>query len=203
MRTASPAASLKARMSEAPVTYAVLPDYDLMIEALDERRKELNISCNELDDLADVATGYVAKCFGASRTKRLGWKSTFKIVRQLGLRIVFEIDPDATAATLAVARQRQTNQAREGNFAVPASKRVIDRALRYMATEFSWNEILAAVGKTRATVAAEQAAKAKSAAGPPAEQKTKRPAPATVAVDAPRVSAMSEFARTKTAAVGI
>jgi hypothetical protein len=97
--------------------YATISDYDLMIEALDERRKELKLSCNELDDLAGIAAGYFAKCAGASQVKHLGWKSAFGVARALGLRLVFEIDPDATAATLAAARQRNANQARPGNFA--------------------------------------------------------------------------------------
>src|SRR5208282_346724 len=121
-----PAACSEFHMSDVPAIYATLFNYDLLIEALDERRKELNISCNELDDRAGIATGYFAKCVG-SRTKTLAWKTVFKVARQLGLRLVFEVDSAATKATLAVARRRNVNQAREGNMAARCSPRARQR----------------------------------------------------------------------------
>lgn len=145
-------------MSEAEI-YASISDYGLLIEALDERRKELNLSCNELDDLASIATGYFAKCAGGSRTKTLGWHSVFKVSKRLGLRMVLEIDPAATAATLAVARPRQARQARPNNLAARSGRRTIHRALRHLALTCSWVEILKIVSAARAAVAAEQAAK--------------------------------------------
>ena len=145
-------------MNEAEI-YATISDYDLMCEALDERRQELNLSCNELDDLAGIASGYVGKCFGGSRTAHLGWKSAFVVARALGLRIVVEIDPDATAATLLTARRRHAKQARPNNLAAKIGGRTLERVLRYLAG-LSWNEAQAVLAEARATAAAEREAQA-------------------------------------------
>ncbi len=197
-------------MSEAEI-YASISDYELMLEALDERRKELGISCSELDDLAGIAAGYFSKCAGASQVKRLGWKSALLVARALGLRLTLEIDPDATAATLAAARRRNANQARPNNFAARPGKRALQRAMRHI-NKFSWSDILKAIhaAKKAGAEQAEQTVKAARKAAieankqPPASNEgrcngkahgaAKRPVPpAAGAFDAPMVEAMREF----------
>ena len=117
-------------MAAAAELYAVVSDYDLLIEALAERRLELNIDCNELDRVGGLADGYSAKCLGGSQTQRLGWISIFQIVRPLGLRIVLERD-DAIAAEFE-AEQRNGNQALAVGLAVVGRGRARHRFARHV-----------------------------------------------------------------------
>jgi hypothetical protein len=117
-------------LPQPPQLYAVLPSYDLMVEALAERRLERNISCEALDDAARLAAGYSSKALGPSQSARLGWKSLFKIVRPLGLRFVLEVDEEAAAA-LDIA-PRHDNQARAGNYARQPSTRVMSRVFKHI-----------------------------------------------------------------------
>ena len=173
--------------------YATVSSYNLLIEALDTRRQELNISCNELDELAGTALGYFGKCAGDSRTKKLGWKSTFPIARRLGLRLVFEIDEAATAETLAEACQRENAHVRTGNHSAPVSDRVVERALRHMATCYSWAEIVQAASGARKTIAAEKAARKKATAVLAPKNHDKRSSPAATAYDRGMLTAMADL----------
>lgn len=133
-------------MNEA---YAVLWSRDAAAEALNERRIELNLSLIELDEAARQAPGTAAKYLGPGGLKSLGVGSLFKLAGALGLRVVLEVDPVATANTLAESRSRNAAQARPDNFSQKCGKRTLTRALNHLAA-LDWNEALRAVAEARA-----------------------------------------------------
>jgi hypothetical protein len=143
-------------MNEASVC-AAPSNYEALVDAIDARRKELALSHADLDRIAGVAAGYTGKVLGPSRTKKIGWLSTFDYLGALGLKIVLVADDEMAKRHAKRGLPRQAHQARPGHFAVAPSGRHIERVLRHMATCYSWREIMGAASQARATVAAEQA----------------------------------------------
>ena len=130
---ADAANSMPRALTMVPQLYAVLANYDLMIEALNERRIERSISFAELDAAGKLPDGYASKAFGGSQTKRLGWKSLFNIVRPLGLRIVFEIDEEAALEADATMNKRHDSQVRANNYAHPPRMPIMIRVFKHIA----------------------------------------------------------------------
>ena len=172
---------------EAPATYAVLWNREAAAEALNERRIDLRLSMIELDETANQAAGTSAKYLSPGQTKCLGVESLFRLAGALGLRVVLEVDPKATAALLEQSRPRRANQVRLENFSQKCGRRTLDRALRHMAACYSWREIIAAASGARATVAAEQATKAAAQAA------TKQKSRARAAIPVPLTSAAAAY----------
>jgi hypothetical protein len=112
--------------------YAVASDRELLIEALDERRRELSMSMNELDDIAGLAMGATGKYFGPSRVKTLGLHVFLKMIGALGLRLVLEVDGEATDYVLTCRRETVARHAHPGNFAQPLSARVVERVAFFL-----------------------------------------------------------------------
>jgi hypothetical protein len=112
--------------------YAVASDRELLIEALDERRKELAMSMIEFDDLAGLAPGASGKYFGPSRTKGLGLHVFLKMLSALGLRLILEVDAEATDYVLTCRRQMVARHAHPANFAQPPGERTIDRVAHFL-----------------------------------------------------------------------
>lgn len=107
----------------APALYAVLWDYGQLIEALDARRIELGLSHDEWNERAGLAIGFTSKACGPGQTAKFGHLSLFKAVRQLGLRIVLEVDDRATKTILDGRVPRQNMQARPNHYSKQPSKR--------------------------------------------------------------------------------
>jgi hypothetical protein len=139
--------------------YGSPQDYDALIAVFVRRAADLGISHAALDDLAGLADGFIGKALGPSKVKRLGPMSLFAVLPALGLKITLVEDPDALRRYGGRARRRQGRQARMGNFAQRAGKRVVERTTRYLAG-CSWSEILKTVSAAKQKIAAEQAAKA-------------------------------------------
>lgn len=107
----------------APALYAVLWDYGQLIEALDTRRIELGLSHDEWNERAGLAIGFTSKACGPGQTAKFGHLSLFKAVRQLGLRIVFEVDDKATKTILDGRAPRDNRAVRSNNYARRTSVR--------------------------------------------------------------------------------
>lgn len=117
-------------MSEAPSIYAVVWDRESAVETLDQRRIEMGMSMRELDDAIGQAAGTCAKYLGPGGTKGLGVTSLLKMAKKLGLRVVLEIDREASAIVLDERRERHANQARPDHYSNPVGKRIKARVAR-------------------------------------------------------------------------
>lgn len=125
-------------MTDTTAVYAQPQTYEALVEALKDRAGELGISYADIDLIAGLTSGYAGKCLGPSMVKRLGALTLFLILPALGLRVALVRDDKAAQRSIARVVRRHDNQARVGNNAAPVSDRVVERALRRMAVEFSW-----------------------------------------------------------------
>lgn len=116
-------------MKRGGALYAVLWNYQAMIEAFVARREELQISCSDLDAVARLPSGYAGKVLGASQFRRFSMESTLKMAKALGLRVVLEVDTKATERTLARRPVRMERAVRTNNYARQPSIR-IERRVR-------------------------------------------------------------------------
>lgn len=137
---------------------AEVRDHESLAAAFAEIKNFLGLSNEACDDLAGFCKGATDKYLGPSAHKRIG-PVTFDIFCSLfAVKFVPVVDVEAAKKMERRYEQRQTQQVRP-----PArvSKSLLDRALRHLAREFSWAEILATIGRARADVAAEAKAEAK------------------------------------------
>lgn len=121
-------------MTKPAPLYAVLWDYGQLIEALDARRVELGLSHDEWNERADLPDGFTSKACGPGQTAKFGHLSLFKAVRQLGLRIVFEVDEKATKTILDGRAPRDNRAVRSKNYSRSAARRHRQRVHRELAT---------------------------------------------------------------------
>lgn len=85
----------------ATAIYAVLWDSEHLIDAFNERRLELGLSMEELDELSGYGNQRRAsKYLSPGRTKGLSVDSIFKLLKGMGFRLVLEVDPKATQRIL-------------------------------------------------------------------------------------------------------
>lgn len=86
--------------------------YDDLIRLLRERMTAFGISCNELDALSGLPTGYAGKILGAAKVRALGPLSFDNFMGALGL--TFAIIEDAEATARLKARTENTKLVRKG-----------------------------------------------------------------------------------------
>jgi hypothetical protein len=155
-----------------PALYATLWDYGQLVEAMDARRVELGLSHDEWNERAGLEAGYTSKACGPSQSAKFGHKSLFPAIRQLGLRLVLEIDEHATKTILEGRTPRQNKQARPNHYA----KQVGIRTKRRLLAQMGRNGGLKAMSKLTPEQRSERARNAavirwadvKAAAAPPA-----------------------------------
>jgi hypothetical protein len=113
--------------------YATLPDYEALMMALEQRRIAFDVSFKTLAEAASLQPAFLSGAFGPSRTRRLGWLSIFLLCPPLGLRVALIEAPELAERYAQGMEKRRANQARPGNYASRASKRVKIRVLRELA----------------------------------------------------------------------
>jgi hypothetical protein len=126
-------ASCAPHREPAPVVYAALPDYEHLVDALNRRRLECDVSFRSLAETASLQPGFVSGALGPSRTRRFGWLSVFLLLPPLGLRIALVEAPELAALYADSLTKRNANQARPSNFASRVGTRQISRVLKYLA----------------------------------------------------------------------
>jgi hypothetical protein len=116
----------------APVIYAALPGYEAIVEAINRRRGQVNVSVKTLALAASLQPGFVGAALGPSRTRRLGYLSLPLLLAPLGLRLGLIEAPELAARYTNEMEKANSNQARSNNDAAIISKRVKDRVLRHL-----------------------------------------------------------------------
>lgn len=145
-------------MTDFPVVE--VRDHESLAAAFAEIKNFLGLSNEACDDLAGFCKGATDKYLGPARSKRIGPQTLDILCTLFAVKFVPVADLEAAQKMAPRWEQRNTAQVRP-----PArvSKALLDRALRHLAREFSWAEILTAIGQARATVAAEAKAERKAA----------------------------------------
>lgn len=184
-------------MTDFPVVE--VRDYESLVEAFIALKAHLGLSNQTCDDLAGFAAGTTDKFLGPGGVKKIG-PVTFSLLCGL-FAVKFIPVLDVEAAERMAGRWERRNSAQVRATTTRVSKTLLDRALRHLAREFSWAEILAAIGQARATVAAEAKAERKVAADL-AARNTNRPAPVTAAFDRPLPDELEAIAENASIAVG-
>jgi hypothetical protein len=90
-----------------PELYAALPDYEAIVEAINRRRGQVNVSMKTLAEAASLQPGFVSSALGPSRTRRLGYLSLPMLLAPLGLRLGLIEAPELAA--------RYTNEMEKAN----------------------------------------------------------------------------------------
>jgi hypothetical protein len=78
-----------------------IKNYDELIDLLNRRLDELQLTRSTVDELGGLQENYISKCLRSAQTRKLGSVSGFTTFGVLGLRLFFLQDDDATARTLA------------------------------------------------------------------------------------------------------
>lgn len=76
---------------------AIVCSWDEMQRLFGEQLRKLNITCETVDRIAGLPSGYTGKLFGPTPTKRLGRQSMFDLAGALGLAIALTEDETALA----------------------------------------------------------------------------------------------------------
>lgn len=79
--------------------------YDDLIRGIREHMNAIGMSCNELDAVSGMPTGYAGKVLGPARVRALGPKSFEYFLGALGLVMKLEVDPEAEARIAARAEK--------------------------------------------------------------------------------------------------
>ncbi|MBI3700583.1 MAG: hypothetical protein HY242_09105 [Afipia sp.] len=88
----------------------VASDYSGLVDLLRARKESLGYTCETLDEVAGLPSGYVGKLLGPGMVKKLGHLSLGLMLDALGLRIVLVEDP--RLAKKAVLRSQQKSGSR-------------------------------------------------------------------------------------------
>jgi hypothetical protein len=105
--------------------------YSEFVELLRSRLDAIDISMDQLDELAGLPRGYAGKVFGGCQTRRLGPITMWPMLQALGLKIHLTEDAELTAKMQSRYGGRQSRQARPNNHASPVSKRLMARVFRH------------------------------------------------------------------------
>jgi hypothetical protein len=120
-------------MPSGSTFYALLPDYETLILALEKKRLERNVSFKTLAEAASLQPAFVSGAMGPSRTRRFGWLSIFLMAPVLGLRVAFLDDPEMASRYADELEPRHANQARPNNYASPPGTRTMSRVFKHIA----------------------------------------------------------------------
>jgi hypothetical protein len=75
----------------------MIRDQHQLVEAIRAAKRERGLSCEQLDELAGLSSGYSAKVLGPSRVKGVGVMSLWCLLGALGKAITVTDDPEAIA----------------------------------------------------------------------------------------------------------
>lgn len=126
--------------------YAVIGDYAFLAEQIDNRREELQIGVDDLDQRADLAEHFASKACGPSQSAKWGLATPsgkangagkpgtlFRVLEALGLRLAL-IEDDKLTKLAREGGIRHTNHVRTGNYGRRAAIRVFKRVQRELAS---------------------------------------------------------------------
>jgi hypothetical protein len=99
-----------AAASEKLVTAKVITSLTELLAALRDRRDELNISHEIIDDIAGFQSGYTSKLLAPRPSKNLGYMSLGAVMGALGVGLVLVEDTARRALVEARWRQRKRPQ---------------------------------------------------------------------------------------------
>ena len=74
---------------------AVIHDYDSLHKALRERKAELEITFNTLDEVAGFTSGHASKLLAPRPLKNIGGTTLGLMLQGLGVQLIMEEDPEA------------------------------------------------------------------------------------------------------------
>lgn len=133
------------------------PTYDDLVQLIAQRAAELGLSHNAVDDLSGLPSGHIGKL--AAHTKNIGFSSLYLVLPVVGFRLALIPDDELAKKYTSRVVPRNAKQSRTGQLHRPGVH-AVDRVVRHLAKEYSWEQIKAAVQEHKDKIEREQEAKA-------------------------------------------
>ena len=106
--------------------------YEDLLALLRAQMDKLGLGINQLDEICGFPSGYSGKIFGPSRVRKLGHKSLWLLLPELGLRIAVIEDAQLLAKRRHPARKYLKYQARFDNVSQALGKDALSRVMRHI-----------------------------------------------------------------------